>query len=134
MKESDSGCKGCASCSCKDANTEDAKLSEDGHYTAPSGAVYEIGKEYFAEPGKVYVNDYGVFLAEEYWNASTYYYCRNCCAWQNIHDEGDDEFVSKELVKLCGILPSCAKSYNVIFKCLQSNYDWLKVSEIKGAE
>ena len=134
MKESDSGCKGCVSCSCKDVNTEDVKLAENGHYTAPDGTVYEIGKEYFAEPGKVYVNDYGVFLAKNKDHRNTAL-CGNCCAALNMSDEnGDSLNVAFSRAALCGILPRCEDLFTVTYKCLQSNYGWLKVSEIKGAE
>ena len=134
MKESGSGCKGCASCSCKDANMEDAKLSEDGHYTAPDGTVYEVGKEYFAEPGKVYVNDYGVFLAENKDDCNTSL-CGNCCAFWKMSDENGDSLEDTfSRAALCGVLPHCKDIFAVTYKCLQSNYYWLKVSEIKGAE
>ena len=133
MKESDSGCKGCASCSCKDVNTEDVKLSGDGHYTAPDGTVYEVGKEYFAEPGKVYVNDYWVFLAENKAHRNTSL-CGNCCAsWKRSDENGESFDVTIARYDLCTALPHCGP-LNATYKCLKSNYYWLKVSEIKGVE
>lgn len=59
MKEFESGCKGCATCSCNHVSKETTQPSGKDFYTAPDGEVYEIGKKFHAEPYKVYENDYG---------------------------------------------------------------------------
>ena len=115
-----SGCKGCGGCSCNKA----AEAVKE-YYTAPDGAVYEVGKGDYAEPGKVYLNSYGVFLAE---NGERYADdpCKNCCAWWALGGVEDFVYGSVAPERLCGDMPKCSV-FDVTFNCIESKVDWLKV-------
>ena len=116
-----SGCKGCGGCSC---NKAEEVIKE--YYTAPDGAVYEVGKGDYAEPGKVYLNSYGVFLAENGEHCTTDG-CEDCCASWHRSFEGLGSFDSTvERQFLCDDLPGC-HSFDVVYNCIESKVDWLKV-------